>query len=605
MERVIKYIDGVDIHHWFRLGFLEVEAAKKKLNAINVFPVADGDTGTNLSSTLKAMAEKPNEDQAFGEMFRRISEVGISNARGNSGVIFAAYVSGMANEGRQFEKVTHKEFAEIANRAVSYIYRAIENPIEGTMVSVIKDWAEYLLHNHHKFEDFGNFLHSAYLVAVDSLADTTNRLEVLRKKQLVDSGAMGFVGFLRGVNQFFLHQTSDGKRGDLFANLMDEVEQSTEIEHEESLFRYCTEFVFVTNMDEFFVRSIASRVGDSLILYKSGSKIKVHIHTNEPAKLIWSLMPFGEIEDQKVDDMHYQSTWGKADRKGQINRIGLLVDSIADLPMEFGLKNEVEILPLTLMIEGSSFLDKVTVDANLINEYVNKNKLKYPTSSLPEAGRIRSKIEKMLEIYEQLIIITVSDKLSGTYNLARTVGNEINEGHKEPRVVVFNSKLNSGAEGLLVKRAVELRKENRTADQIINELEKLRDRSRILVCLESFESAVRSGRVPDTIGRLGKTLRARPIMTLNKEGAGAAYGIGFTKKSITKKIMNEIIKAKQQKGIDEYCIVHNGANALARDYQEKLVKLLGIEPSYISEISSVTALHVGKGCVAVAFTSKE
>ena len=139
----LKEANGFDLLDWFSSGAQEVAAHKKYLNDINVFPVADGDTGTNLSTTLRAMVEKPPRARSFAGMLKGISQSGLESARGNSGIIFASFVNGIAQECQMAEVVDVKEFSGIANRAVRHLYEAVEHPVEGTLMSIIRDWAAF------------------------------------------------------------------------------------------------------------------------------------------------------------------------------------------------------------------------------------------------------------------------------------------------------------------------------------------------------------------------------------------------------------------------------------------------------------------------------
>ncbi|MDD3920331.1 MAG: DAK2 domain-containing protein, partial [Eubacteriales bacterium] len=192
--------DGADVLNWFSSGAGEVAARRSDLNRINVFPVADGDTGTNLATTLNAMVAGPVPTRSFAGMLAGLSRYGLEAARGNSGIIFASYVSGLALESQSYEHVSVAEFAGIADQAVSHLYHAVSHPMEGTMMSLIRDWAAFLRGNHMLFPDFQGLFSAAYRVALVSLEKTKTQLEVLRKNNVVDSGAAGFVHFLEGIN---------------------------------------------------------------------------------------------------------------------------------------------------------------------------------------------------------------------------------------------------------------------------------------------------------------------------------------------------------------------------------------------------------------------
>ncbi|HPJ03567.1 MAG TPA: DAK2 domain-containing protein, partial [Candidatus Limiplasma sp.] len=229
-----QHANGNDLFHWFLSGATELYAHVKHLNLINVFPVADGDTGTNLAVTLRAMVESAKPVESFNRTLQAISQSALEGARGNSGTIFAAYISGLAIESDSYQSVTPEEFSGIASQAVKHLYSAVENPMEGTLMSVIRDWAQYLQHNKGRFQRFNELFHSAYHYAVGLLEKTKTQLDVLRKNNVVDAGAAGFVRFLEGINRVFSGNQS-------IETVAEEPFTAILTEEDTSAYRYCTE----------------------------------------------------------------------------------------------------------------------------------------------------------------------------------------------------------------------------------------------------------------------------------------------------------------------------------------------------------------------------
>ena len=583
-----KTIDGYDIREWFRFGLQEVELNKKHINAINVFPVPDGDTGTNLTMTLKAMAERPVSTRSFSNMIERISESGLAHARGNSGIIFASYINGIAIEGKIHETVNLSEFSAVAHKAVDYAYKSIVKPVEGTMISVIRDWAFFLFSNHNKFEFFEDLLAEAYQIAKISLYKTTEKLEILKKNNVVDAGGEGFVRFLKGINSIFNQEDVPIVEEDIHteAFLIDN--------NNHSAFRYCTEmFLKFAGEEPQEIRNKLQLLGDSLIMTSNNNKTRVHLHTNHPEKMMLVLKEYGEILDQKVDDMRLQNQV----LYSRNSDIAILTDSIADISDDLMIKYQIHSLPLTILVDDVQFLDKSTIDLKGLFGSISLSKT-YPTSSQPEPKRVQEKLNYLLEHYKSIIIITVAEKLSGTFSVFKREADRLEKlGH---RVTVIDSKLNSGAQGLLVKKAAELLKSGCNHEEIVKGVLECIPKIKIYVCLETIENAIRGGRVPNTIGRLGIAIGARPIMTLDANGKGSAFGVGFSKKGITKKILTLIRKTKKEKGIQSYSIVHAENIELANMYEDLLTDITGKKPEFVTNISAVTAIHSGPGSVAVS-----
>ena len=282
-ELNLERANGVDLLNWFSAGAEAVATQRKYLNDINVFPVADGDTGTNLYTTLRAMVENPQRERSFADMLRGISMSGLESARGNSGIIFASFINGIAQECQPTESVDVAEFSGIAYRAVKHLYAAVEHPAEGTLMSVIRDWAQYLETNKGRFSNFRELFFSAYQSAMVSLEKTKEQLQVLRKHNVVDSGAAGFVRFLHGINLTFSRERAV-KEEDAPVTLPIFGEDG------ETEFRFCTEALLDTSGAAAAGKAIVPEqikaelapFGDSLILNNSENRLKVHIHTNTP-----------------------------------------------------------------------------------------------------------------------------------------------------------------------------------------------------------------------------------------------------------------------------------------------------------------------------------
>ncbi|MDP3448198.1 MAG: DegV family protein [Eubacteriales bacterium] len=588
----LQQANGFHLLDWFASGAEEVAAHKKYLNDINVFPVADGDTGTNLSTTLRAMVEKPARASSFAGMLQGISKSGIESARGNSGIIFASFVNGIALECQPAEAVDVREFSSIAYRAVKHLYEAVDHPVEGTLMSVIRDWASFLENNKDRFSGFRELFSSAYQSAFSSLEKTKEQIKVLKKHNVVDSGAAGFVRFLQGINLTFSRQRS--------VEMKEEAQSVPVITgEEETAFRYCVEAL--VDISDYHERSHAalkekikhelSYLGDSLIVNHLDGRLKVHIHTNNPELVMERLAQYGPFIDQKADDMALQSRLRSMAQGG----IGLLTDSIADIPDDYKLERAISTLPMGVMIDGSAYLDKFTMQLEQLFPRMGQ-KEGYPTSSQPEPGRIQALLSALTEQFDSLIVLSVSDRLSGTYQALVKAASVI---APDKKITVIDTRLNSGAQGLLVRAAAEMVAQGLPHEQVVERIKQMIPRTKIYVCLNTLAYAVRGGRVPDTIGKVGIKLGLRPIMTLDSSGNGAAFGVAFSQAGLTKKIIGLVQKTKQRKGIQAYSIVHGGNLALAKEYADKIARITGKAPAFITEISSVVALHAGPGTVAV------
>lgn len=592
---VSQAIGGIEILNWFHSGALAVKRRKKYLNAINVFPVADGDTGTNMVSTLQAMVEHSEPISSFSEMVHRIAEAGMAHARGNSGIIFASYVNGMAISGPSHDTVTIGQFAGIVHKAVDYLYHVIENPMEGTMISVIRDWATFLFQNHRRYDRLQDIMAAAFEEAMESVKRTPNHLAVLSRNKVVDSGAAGFAHFLQGITRFMKGDKAEDPRP------QPAIPPLAASDEESGPYTFCTEVLLETDRSsdgkapndvEETLKRLLHPYGDSLIVSSLENRTRIHLHTDDPSQVVAQLKAHGRLLMQKADNMKLQNSI----RKKRRHRIGIITDSIADVPADFLLEHQISVLPLGLLMDETVYLDKTTIGLRELFSAIPKTDT-YPTSSQPEPGRIREVLEYGLETYESLIVITLSGKLSGTCNAILKELKLLDTGGKQ--VTVIDSRLNSGAQGLLVKRAAELLDQGYSHTETVREIESLIPKTKVYVCLQTIEYAVLGGRISNTVGKIGMKIGLRPIMTLNDQGGGATFGMALSQKGITRKILGLVKKTVKSRGIEAYSIVHADNEKLAAEYRGKLTGIIGKPPEFVAEISSVVAIHSGPGCVAV------
>ena len=594
----LKIISGEEMYGWFSMGLSEVQMNRKYLNSINLFPIADGDTGSNMAMTIKAMVETTSKKLSFSEMIKTFAKAGLANARGNSGILFVSYFNGMASETSDSDSITIEEFAKIAHKAVKYMYQAIERPTEGTMITVIRDWAEFMQQNWLKYDNFLDFFNDAYHVAKQSLANTAKQLQIHKKNNQVDAGAQGFVHFLHGINLYYTNEEIEVSKP-LLTPLVDEHIGSYQ-------YRYCTEVYLKLNKDyenkakdelTSIIKNSLADLGDSLIISVNDRNVRVHVHVNDPQELINPMKKYGTFIEQKADDMFLQLSI-QNNRKA---KIGLITDSIADIPDEYKSKYQIVTIPLGMIVEDEVYLDKLTIKPKDVFRLIDDGF--HLSSSQPEPIRVRNLLEDLADKYDSLIVITVAAMLSGTNSVINKEAQSLTkDGYK---ITVIDSYLNSGAQGLIVKKAAELINQNLEHEQIVNQLSNLREKAKIYVCLNTLDYAVAGGRVPDTVGKIGKLLHMRPIMSLNNQGKGIAFGVGFSQKGMTKQIYKLFRKTFKEKGIMSYSIVHSNNDELASQYIKDLSEIVGKTPEFVSEISSIVAMHSGPGCVAVSFISEE
>lgn len=585
-------IGGEQLYYAFLSGTIEVRKRKNLLNKMNVFPVADGDTGSNLISTLNSIVEETKVQKSLKETLNSIADAALMGARGNSGIIFAQFINGINEEISKIEDLTVDTFAESLIKAVPYAYNAIANPVEGTMITVIREWSEAVYRLKDVIKNFETLINSTLDEAKISLANTPNLLQVLKKSSVVDSGASSFVNFLEGIAAYIKDKSI------VKLNYpMEEVFFQQEVYDfsEEIKYRYCTEaLISGENLDKQHITGSIKHLGDSLIVAGTSKKLRIHVHTNNPDELFYILRGKGSILQQKVDDMKKQYDVVN-NRKYET---AILTDSIADLPEELIEKYQIHVLPMNLIMEGSSYLDKVTIKPDKFYSILDELK-EYPTSSQPTQKSVENIFSFLTSHYKSIICITVSKEMSGTFNVVSKAAEKfIETGNK---ITVINSKLNSGAQGLLVLKTARELEGGKSYENVVETIQNSIDKSKIFVSVDSFKYMVRGGRVSKITGFIGNILNLKPIVSIDENGKGIAFGNTFSLKSNKNKIIDIVKKSNTEKKIVSYSIVHAHCESKAAELEKTLTKLLAQPPEYITEISPVVGLNAGIGAVAVAF----
>ncbi len=592
----IQYLNGETLYQSFVSGAREVIKNKKNLNDINVFPVADGDTGNNLAATMSFIIEEAKVSKSAKNTMSSIADAVLTGARGNSGIILAQYINGISMSLKDEDEITISSFAESVQEAYPYVYSSISNPVEGTIITVIREWAEAIYKQKDIAKSFYDLLGHPLTIAFKSLEETTFKLKILEDSNVVDSGAKGFVHFIQGFTEFIrtgIYKDSESFTEDI---VIEEhlLAHGTNIDH-----RYCTEALIKDEkIDINLIKNELKSLGDSLIVAGNINKARIHIHTNHPEQVFQTLRDKGTILQQKADDMkrQYESAY---ERKYSI---ALVTDSIADLPSSIIDKYQIHVLPLNLIMENTSYLDKITITPEIFYNLLEDIE-EYPTSAQASPKVTEDLLSSILENYDEILVITVSKELSGTNSMFNIAAKKLAKDGK--KIEVINSKQNSGAEGLLVMKAAELIHDGNSLDSIVKEIDQLRDQTKILVSVNTLKYMVKSGRLNKLTGFAGKLINLKPVVSLDNTGYGKIEEMAFSLKSNTKKIMNIVKKTNDEKGITRYAIVHANNPVRAEEYRKKCVQILGKEPDYIMNISIIVGISAGLGVVGVSYMSEE
>jgi uncharacterized protein len=593
--KLLRELDGKSLYYSFLAGAERIFENQNLINKINVFPVADADTGTNLASTMRSIIDSPIPTDNIKVTAIALADAALVGARGNSGIIFAQFLYGFSSEIESEVALTVESFARNMRNAVRYAYESIANPVEGTMITVIKEWAEFIYAMKELIDDFVELLIKSYNKAKESLQRTTAQMEVLRKANVVDAGAKGFVVFLGGMLDFFENRTAHKE-----ATLGNEVSliDIEAIAHEEITFRYCSEALIsfddgnLNNKE--IIREGISSLGDSVVIAGSPKKLRIHIHTDRPVELFDFLGKQGTIIYQKVDDMVMQNEIA-SNRKCNI---GLLTDSTCDLPDHLLEKYQIQVVPLSVHVGKNYFLDRTTITSEKFYDLLDTSPV-YPSTSQPTYKDFINKYGFLSTHYESLIALHLSKNMSGTFSNSERAALAVSE-QSQKRISVINSNRLSASLGLSVLRAARAIEAGASHDEVLQMMDTYTAKNKLFVSARSTKYMVKSGRLSQTKGIIGKLLNIKPIITVNDEGRADVLAKPFTEKASMARIMKEIENLMQTQMVWGYAISHIRNQETADVFARKMEELTGKPAEFINHASPVLGVNAGPGIVVVS-----
>ncbi|MBU1145538.1 MAG: DegV family EDD domain-containing protein [Firmicutes bacterium] len=573
-------LKGNDIYHAFLAGARKLISQKNHLNQINVFPVADGDTGTNMSFLMQTIINEATLSDNLSETLESIANAALNGSRGNSGIIFAEYFNGLYERLKGKAQIKLSDFKDAVKHAIKKAYEAIMNPVEGTILTVLRKAFEI----NDSQDDFNSYFKTSLRQAKIALKETTEELEVLKKNGVVDAGAEGFTAFLEGINYYLETGNSELPTNAETFEILNDVHEMTVTE------RFCTEALLINvNRSSQDLKEIFKDDGVSLIISGRFDKMRIHIHTNHPDEFFLKLRQYGQILEQKVDDMIRQQEAVSKDHP----RIAIVCDTIADLPDELKDAYQIHQIPMNLLVDDVSYLDKVTISSKTFYELLKVSS--HFSSSQPDIKSVERTLGFLSDHYDHILVITVAKELSGTFNVMTQYAKT------NPKVTILDSFQNSGGEGLIVYEAAKMANSGKSISEIVSHVQDLSRRTRIYVSVKTLKYMVKQGRVSKVTGFVAKLMNLKPVISLDKQGKGMIKRKALSLKANERQILNLLKMGK----VESYAMVHASALKRAQKLTLKIEKLTKLSPLYTTEISPIVAMNAGIGAVAVAVTFQE
>jgi DegV family protein with EDD domain len=596
----VRRVDGPWLARLISGGAHWVCAHREELNRINVFPVVDGDTGTNMAATLRAVARSIAgvKEASLGEVSRAAAEGCLMGARGNSGMILCHIFSALsAGIGEQLE-IEPRDLVLILRAAAAELYKTLETPVEGTILTVLRESTQPT--SLETCREIGELVAALCREARASLERTPEKLEVLARAGVVDAGALGYVYFLEGMARAI--------QGLPLPNLGEEiiVEGGRAKVHEETPhYRYCTEVVIESKgpLTTGRLKNLFRSKGDSLIPLLTGRLAKIHIHTNEPDEIFQLAGTIGSVVKTKVEDMRSQSHSMFSDEAvgadtGVAIRTRIVTDSTCDLPSEVLSQWGIQLVPLKVVFGDEMMRDRVDI---LPDEYLHRltTSTVNPATSQPAPEDFSQAIRRVTPLLgddHAVLVMVLSSKLSGTYNSAKLAIQR----HEENRIVLYDGGFASAPFGLLVLKAAELARRGLTVDEIVKELDEFKQRTNILFVLDTLEYMKRGGRISWGQAFLGGLLDLKPILEF-KDGKLVARSKARGRTKAKEKVLEYL---KQEIPTDRpvrFMLVHSGRPDLMAPFEEFLGKNFQVSEIYSCAAGAVISTHTGPGAWGIAW----
>lgn len=425
---VIKTIDAPLLKKMFLAGASNIEAKKEYINELNVFPVPDGDTGTNMSMTIMSAAREVSaiEDVTMASLAKAISSGSLRGARGNSGVILSQLFRGFTKEIKECDVIDVTILANAVSHAAETAYKAVMKPKEGTILTVAKGAARKAMELVGETDDIVYFADEVIKYMKEVLAQTPEMLPVLKTAGVVDSGGQGLVEVVEGAYNALI-----GKAVDINISVpnakpnLDAVASSggAKLEDVDIKFGYCTEFIIMLekkfdDKDEKKFKSYLESIGDSIVCVADDDIVKIHVHTNDPGLAIQKALTYGSLTKMKIDNMreeHNERFGNTTSASAKIEEVetkvpvqemarkdvGFIAVSIGE-----GLNEIFEGLGADYIIKGGQTMNPSTEDMLNAIDNINADNI----FILPNNGNIILAAEQAKSIVEDKNIIVVPTK---------------------------------------------------------------------------------------------------------------------------------------------------------------------------------------------------
>jgi DegV family protein with EDD domain len=595
----IAYVDGPRLARSLFAAADWVAAGRDEINRINVFPVPDGDTGTNFSLTLRAVADalRALGDASLPETARTMARAAVLGARGNSGMMLAHFLLGFAESLGDRPTASTRDVAAAVRQGADRLYESLDDPREGTILTVAREAAAAAERAAAETADIGEFMRRLLAEGEEALARTPELMAVLKEAGVVDAGGKGFVRMLEGVVRYIEGDPilplgdTDGSGGPAVVVPAASVEIAAERD-----FQFCTEVLVrgehLPPANE--VRSAMHTFGGSVVVAVMADILKIHVHTDTPEAVFSYATRWGRVETTKADDMRAQHRrLAHADRRP----VALVTDSSADLADSILDRHHIALVPLQVVFGDQTFRDRVELKPEEFYRRLAAAR-DLPTTSQPTPAEFVRVLRDARAEADEVVAVLLSATLSGTFASAqasvRAAG--ISGVH------LVDSRSASLGVGMLALRGAELAEAGWPGAEIARELERVRGQAGMLLTVDRYDNLLRSGRVSRGKAWIAGMLDVKPILSLDPSGRVVPVDRVRGREQLVPRVL-ELLERRltPRPAAVRFGVVHTGAPEMAERVRTALVAAYRPRDCFVTLATGVLGTHVGAGAWAIFY----
>ncbi|HEY7028986.1 MAG TPA: DegV family protein [Gemmatimonadales bacterium] len=592
----IAYVDGPRLSRSLLAASDWVTAGRDEINRINVFPVPDGDTGTNFSLTLRSVADalRVLGDSPLDNTARTAARGAVLGARGNSGMMLAHFLLGFSEALEGKEKGTARDIARAIRQGADRLYSSLDDPREGTILTVTREAALAAERAAADSPDISVFMNRLLAEGEIALARTPELMAVLKEAGVVDAGGKGFVRMIEGVVRLIEGDPilpATATTGEFSTIPAAEIDVAAERD-----FQFCTEAMVrgeqLPSANE--VRSVLREFGGSVQVVVAGDILKMHVHTDTPDAVFTCAARWGTVSATKAEDMRVQH---RKLAHPERRPVAIVADSSSDLPDAVLDRHHIALVPLQVVFGDTVYRDRVELKPEAFYATMRHSRA-HPTTSQPTPAEFVRVLRDVRSEADEVVAVLLASRLSGTFQAGMMAARAANIDGVE---FVDSASASLGL-GLLALRGAELAESGWSAKDIAEELRRVRRQSGALVTVDRFDNLLRSGRVTRGKAWLAGLLDVKPILGLDDLGSIIPVDRVRGRDNVVPRVLSLLERrlTPRPKAV-RFGIAHAEAPEPAERMRRAIVAAYQPRDCFVTLATGVLGAHVGFGAWAVFY----